>query len=218
MVCRKWDINAITGCYLSTNFLISDGRGDTMHCTAKAKTAHTFVTKLKEGNIYTINQFVVRPNTEEYRITKKSAYIIEFHSGITIRRSLVKSDGFVRHPFGLIAFDDLQVTDNKYLIDVGYITNVGRSIQQKSGSRTLDFYLTNGSEIQESMEIIPAKNSEARDGTSENLLIWPVTARMRTRKGWNYASCGSDKSRWVRQEGKENFGVTHAISRLIILW
>ncbi|KAL6549480.1 hypothetical protein OROHE_008597 [Orobanche hederae] len=283
MVCRKWDINTITGRYLSTDFLISDGRGNTMHCTAKPKTAHTFVTKLKEGNIYTINQFAVIPNTEEYRIMKKSAYIIEFHGGTTVRKSLVKSDGFVRHPFDLIAFDDLQVTDNKHLIDVvGFITNVGRSIKQKSGSRTLDFHLTNrrgqsvrvtlwGSlgdvlidektrntglhavvltavnpklynnklylssssstiilddgeipalkaKIHESMEIIPAENFEARDGTLENLLIWARNRKnesvtfnchvtiddIRTRKGWNYPSCGSDKCRkgTTRREGK----------------
>ncbi|KAL6511289.1 hypothetical protein OROHE_020513 [Orobanche hederae] len=265
MVCRKWDINAITGRYLSTDFLISDGKGNTMHCTAKAKTAHTFVTKLKEGNIYNINQFTVIPNTEEYRIMKKSAYIIEFHGGTTVRKSLVKSDGFVRHPFDLIAFDDLQVTDNKHLIDVvGFITNVGRNIKQKSGSRTLDFYLTNRrpinkeywpscvtltavnpklynnklylssssstiilddgeipslkAEIHESMEIIPAENFEARDGTLENLLIWARNRKnesvtfnchvtiddIRTRKGWNYPSCGSDKCRkgTTRREGK----------------
>ncbi|KAL6529960.1 hypothetical protein OROMI_028605 [Orobanche minor] len=249
MVCRKWDINAITGRYLSTDFLISDGRGNTMHCTAKAKTTLTFVTKLKEGNIYTINQFAVIPNTEEYRIMKKSAYIIEFHGGTTVRKSLVKSDGFVRHPFDLIAFDDLQVTDNKHLI--------GISIKQKSGSRTLDLYLTNRSlgdvlidkktrntglhvvvltavnpklynnklylssssstiilddgeipalkaEIHESMEIIPAENFEARDGTLENLLIRARNCKNETRKGWNYPSCGSDKCRkgTTRREGK----------------
>ncbi|KAL6552733.1 hypothetical protein OROHE_008097 [Orobanche hederae] len=190
MVCRKWDTNVITGRYLSTDFLISDGRGNIMHCTAKAKTAHTSVTKLKEGNIYTINQFAIIPNTEEYRIMKKSAYIIEFHGGITVRKSLVKSDGFVRHPFDLITFDDLQVTDNKHLIG----------------------------EIQESMEIIPAENFEARDGTLENLLIWAHNRKnesvtfnchvtiddIRTRKGWNYPSCGSDKCRkgTTRREGK----------------
>ncbi|KAL6545053.1 hypothetical protein OROHE_009960 [Orobanche hederae] len=277
-------INATTGHYLSTNFFISDGGGNTMHCTAKAKTAHTFVTKLKEGNIYTINQFAVIPNTEEYRIMKKSAYIIEFHGGTTVRKSLVKSDRSVRHPFNLIAFDDLQVTDNKHLIDVvGFITNVGRSIQQKSGSRTLDFYLTNrrgqsvrvtlwrslGDVLIENktrntglhavvltavnpkvynnklylssssstiivddgeipalkafksetiMEIILAENFEARDGKLENLLIWACNNKnesvtfnyhvtiddIRTRKGWNYPSCGSDKriKGTIRREGK----------------
>ncbi|KAL6518746.1 hypothetical protein OROHE_017499 [Orobanche hederae] len=256
MVCRKWDINAITGRYLSTDFLISDGKGNTMHCTAKAKTAHTFVTKLKEGNIYTINQFAVIPNTEEYRIMKKSAYIIEFHGGTTVRKSLVKSDGFVRHPFDLIAFDDLQVTDNKHLIDVvGFITNVGRSIKQKSGSRTLDFYLTNrrsanqlGSpcgeswrctDRQEDKEYWPSCcnfdrcKSKAIQHSSSTIILddgeipalkafksetmeiheiyYSVTFNchvtiddIRTRKGWNYPSCGSDKCRkgTTRREGK----------------
>ncbi|KAL6573204.1 hypothetical protein OROMI_012820 [Orobanche minor] len=72
--------------------------------------------------------------------------MIDFHGGMTVRRSPVKADGFVRHPFDLIDFDDLQVLNNKYLIDVvGYVTNVGRSTKQRTGSKTLDFYLTNQS-------------------------------------------------------------------------
>ena len=43
-------------------------------------------------------------------------YMIEFHGGTTVRKSLSKPDGFVRHPFELIEFDDLEITDNKYLI------------------------------------------------------------------------------------------------------
>ncbi|KAL6572843.1 hypothetical protein OROHE_002319 [Orobanche hederae] len=143
MICRKWDVNAITGRYLITDFLIYDGKGNTMHCTAKSKTSHNFVDRLKVGIIYTINDFVVLPNTQDYRIKNESAYMIEFHGGTTKRRSPVKADGFVRHPFDLIDFDDLQLSNNKYLIDVvGYVRNVGRSTQQRTGSKTLDFYLT----------------------------------------------------------------------------
>ncbi|KAL6501059.1 hypothetical protein OROHE_025256 [Orobanche hederae] len=70
--------------------------------------------------------------------------MIEFYGGTTVRRSSVKVDGFVRHPFDLIDFDDLQVMNNKYLIDVvGYVANVGKSIKQRACSKTLDFYLTN---------------------------------------------------------------------------
>ncbi|KAL6549374.1 hypothetical protein OROHE_008491 [Orobanche hederae] len=144
MVCRKWDVNAVTGRYLSTDFLISDGRGNIMHCTAKSNTAHNFVDKLKEGIIYYINDFTVLSNKEDYRIMKDSAYMIEFDGAASMRRSSVKPDGFVRHPFDLIDFDNLQPTNNKFLIDVvGYVTNVGRSIQQRTGSRTLDFFLAN---------------------------------------------------------------------------
>lgn len=65
---------------------------------------------------------------------------------------------------------------------------------------------------------VPADNSEARDGTLENLLIWArnhkheyVTFNCKvridditTRKGWTYPSCGSDKCRKgiKRKEGK----------------
>ncbi|KAL6553724.1 hypothetical protein OROMI_019397 [Orobanche minor] len=124
MICRKWDVNAVTGHYLSTDFLISDGKGNTIHCSAKSKTSHNFVNRLKEGIIYTINDFAVLPNTADYRIKKEN--------------------GFMRHPFDLVDFDDLHVSNNNYLIDVvRYVTNVGRSTQQRTGSKTLDFYLTN---------------------------------------------------------------------------
>ncbi|KAL6577819.1 hypothetical protein OROMI_010147 [Orobanche minor] len=272
MICRKWDVNAVTGRYLSTDFLISDGKGNTMHCTAKSKTSHNFVDRLKEGIIYNINDFVVLPNTEDYRIKKESAYMIEFHGGTTVRRSPVKADGFVRHPFDLIDFDDLQFSNNKYLIDVvGYVKNVGRSTKQRTGSKTLNFYLTNqrgqsvrvtlwgslgdvliekkikssglhaviltsvnaklynnklylssssSTLILDDAEIPAMKEftSEARAGTLENLLIWArnrnndsVTFNckvkinnIRTRKGWNYPSCGSDKCKKgvTRKEGK----------------
>ncbi|KAL6573205.1 hypothetical protein OROMI_012821 [Orobanche minor] len=61
MICRKLDVNAITGHYLNTDFLISDGKGNTMHCTTKSKTSHNFVDRLKEVIIYSINDFAVLP-------------------------------------------------------------------------------------------------------------------------------------------------------------
>ncbi|KAL6529080.1 hypothetical protein OROHE_014824 [Orobanche hederae] len=242
MICRKWDVNAVTGGYLSTDFVISDGKGNTMHCTAKSKTSHNFVDRLKDGIIYTINDFAVLASTQEYRIKKECAYMIEFHGGTTVRRSPVKAYGFVRHPFDLIDFDDLQVSNNKYLIDVvGYVTNVGRSTQQRTGSKTLDFYLTNqrdklylssssstlilddaeipalkeftseASEIEVGKETLRADHSEHRAGTLENLLICArnrnndsvtfncqvIINNIRTRKGWNYPSCGGDKCKKV---------------------
>ncbi|GKB29480.1 ATP-dependent DNA helicase PIF1-like protein [Tanacetum coccineum] len=55
-----------------------------------------------------------------------------------------KPDGFIRFPFQLVDFDNLEITNNKYLIDAaGYVTNVGRTVQQKTGSKTLDFNLAN---------------------------------------------------------------------------
>ncbi|KAL6501420.1 hypothetical protein OROGR_026553 [Orobanche gracilis] len=182
-----------------------------MHCTAKSNTAHNFVDKLKEGIIYYINDFTVLSNKEDYRIMKDSAYMIEFDGATSMRRSSVKPDGFVRHPFDLIDFDNLQPTNNKFLIDVvGYVTNVGRSIQQRTGSRTLDFSwpikaLQHVVEVNK--EALLANQSEAKAGTLENLLMWARNRKngsatficevkinnIGTRKGWNYPSCGRDK-------------------------
>ena len=81
-----------------------------------SKTTRNFVNRLKEGNIYTINDFAVISNTEEYPIIGNNAYIIQFDGDTTARRSSVKSDGFVRHPFDLLPFDDLQAMNANYLI------------------------------------------------------------------------------------------------------
>ncbi|GJX67769.1 retrovirus-related pol polyprotein from transposon TNT 1-94 [Tanacetum coccineum] len=37
MLCRIWDVSIVTGCYLSTNLVISDARGNIIHCTAKGQ-------------------------------------------------------------------------------------------------------------------------------------------------------------------------------------
>nr|GEY88735.1 hypothetical protein [Tanacetum cinerariifolium] len=62
----------------------------------------------------------------------------------TIRKVYANSVGFVRYTFQLVVFDDIELTNNKYMIDVsGYVTNVRRTTYTKSGSKTLDFYLVN---------------------------------------------------------------------------
>nr|GEW85883.1 hypothetical protein [Tanacetum cinerariifolium] len=59
-----WDGNVVTGRYLSTDFVVSDSRGNMIHCTAKASIAHNFL-RLKEGGIYWIKNFAVLPNKDE---------------------------------------------------------------------------------------------------------------------------------------------------------
>lgn len=67
MICRMWDVNAVSGRYLSTDFVVSDARGKAMHCYARSNIAHNFV-GLKEGGVYSIKNFIVHPNKDEYRI------------------------------------------------------------------------------------------------------------------------------------------------------
>nr|GFC20513.1 hypothetical protein [Tanacetum cinerariifolium] len=81
---------------------------------------------------------------DEFRVIKNATFMLELDRATTIQKVFVKPDGFIRFPFQLVDFDHLETTHNKCLIDAaGYVTNVGRTVQQKTGSKTLDFHLAN---------------------------------------------------------------------------
>ncbi|GKC58315.1 reverse transcriptase domain-containing protein [Tanacetum coccineum] len=221
-----------------------------IHSSAKANVAHNFL-KLKEGSVYSIKNFVVQANKEEYRKFRDHAYMIELDGTASVRKTFVKGSDVA-----------------------GYVINVGRITQQKTGSRTLDFSLANDSgqairvplwgglgdalverktnnvglypvvltamnvklynnklylssgfssqilddpqipalkalraensedEVSLSHAAVHADYSQAKEGTLENLLIWARNRRndvrvkidgIRTRKGWNFPSCGGEK-------------------------
>ncbi|GJV88797.1 reverse transcriptase domain-containing protein [Tanacetum coccineum] len=292
MICCKWDVNAVTSRYLSTNFV-----GNAIHCTAKSNVAHNFL-RLKEGGIYSIKNFVVHRNNEEYRIRKNDGYMIEFDGAASIHKAFVKADDFVRYPFQLVDFDGIEPTDNKYLIDVaGYITNVGRTNHQKTGSRNLDFYLANhrGQSIrvtlwgalgdvliekkakqagmcpivltsadakyynnklylssssstmifndagipavkalitnmptsgEDSKKLsMPVDHSAPREGTLENLLMWARNrkndvriANVRTRKGWNFPSRGSENcKKGATRKLRLELGITDDTTNVVVV-
>ncbi|GJZ06288.1 reverse transcriptase domain-containing protein [Tanacetum coccineum] len=138
-----WDVNSATGRYLSMEFIISDEKANVMHCTTRGNIAHTFL-RLKEGAIYSVKNFTVKPNKDDFRVLRFAHFIVEMDEDTVVRRSFVRPNGFARYPFQLVKFDSLEPTNNKYLIDVvGYVTNVGRTTTTRSGSKTLDFHIAN---------------------------------------------------------------------------
>nr|GEU94767.1 hypothetical protein [Tanacetum cinerariifolium] len=256
MIGRVWDVNAVTGRYLSTDFIVSDSKGNMIHCTAKSSVAHNFL-RLKEGDIYSIKNFVVLPNKDEFRIFRHDMFMIEFDGETTARKVSADPHGFYRYPFHLIEFDQVEPTNNKYFIDIAeYVTNVGRRSYTKTGSKTLEFYLANqrGQSLRVTLwgelgdvlvekktkhagvtgmsrndynkltffmnvyisraapnkASLPIDCSQPREGTLENLLIWArnrktmytatfhckvMIENFKTKKGWNYPSCGYEKCR-----------------------
>ncbi|GJU70583.1 reverse transcriptase domain-containing protein [Tanacetum coccineum] len=110
-----------------------------IHCSAKADVAHNFL-RLKEGSIYSVKKISVKPNKKEYQILKNDAYMLEFDGSTTIRKALVKADGFVRYSFQLQDFDGIESSDNKCcrLCD-----QFGRTNHLKTSSKNLDFHLAN---------------------------------------------------------------------------
>nr|GEU82459.1 hypothetical protein [Tanacetum cinerariifolium] len=170
--------------------------------------AHPYRTLYKHGFRHVRRE--VQSNKEEYRIFRDHTYVIELDGATSVSKASVKSGGFVRYPFQLISLGSIVLTDKKYLIDVtGYVTNIGRINHQKSGSRTLDFSLVNGSEDEVSLSqaAVHADYSQAKEGTLENLLIWAQDRKndsstfkcrvtindIRLRKGWNFPGCGGEK-------------------------
>ncbi|GKA45852.1 54S ribosomal protein L19, mitochondrial [Tanacetum coccineum] len=77
-------------------------------------------------------------------VFRHDMFMLEFDGSTTIRKVSANGVGFVRYTFQLVDFDDIELTNNKYMIDVSsYVTNVRRTSHTKSGSKTLDFYLAN---------------------------------------------------------------------------
>ncbi|KAK9050299.1 hypothetical protein SSX86_007279 [Deinandra increscens subsp. villosa] len=144
MVCRRWDCNSVTGRYMSTDYIFSDNDGHCIHATARSNIAHYFVDKLVEGGVYVLKNFSVQTNRSEYRILKDSRFMIELQGSTVVRKVPGVHEGFVRYPFSLVELEDLQVTGNKYFVDViGYVLSVGSIIKQASGRETLEFQLHN---------------------------------------------------------------------------
>ncbi|GKA44691.1 DNA helicase PIF1, ATP-dependent [Tanacetum coccineum] len=131
------------------------GRGNMIHCTAKLNVAHNFL-RLKEGGIYVVKNFVVLPNKDEFRIFKQDMFMLEFDGETTTRKVSADPHGYLRYPFQLMAFDQIEPANNKYLID----NLCGRELK------------TNNSSIAPTKAVLAVDCSLPKEGTLENLLIW----------------------------------------------
>ncbi|GJT55832.1 reverse transcriptase domain-containing protein [Tanacetum coccineum] len=138
MIFRMWDVNSATGRYLSTDFIVSDEKGNLMHCTTRGNIAHNFL-RLKEGAIYSMKNFTVQPNKDDFRVLRFSHFIVEMDGDTIVCMSTVRPDGFAHYPFQLVEFDSLKPINNKYLITKA----LNRTTTTRSGAKTLDFHLAN---------------------------------------------------------------------------
>ncbi|KAL6507132.1 hypothetical protein OROHE_022031 [Orobanche hederae] len=117
MICRRWDVHNINGRYLSTDFIVSDEKENVMHCTMKSNISHCFNDKVQEGSVVSMRYFTVQKK-DEYRIIKDNTYLIELNGSTSIKKATVNV-GYI----------------------IGYVANVGKSAQPRTGSKSLDFIL-----------------------------------------------------------------------------
>nr|GEW01898.1 zf-CCHC domain-containing protein/DUF4219 domain-containing protein/UBN2 domain-containing protein [Tanacetum cinerariifolium] len=127
MICRMWDVSFATGWYHSTNFIVSDEKGNLMHCTTCGNIAHNFLW-LKDGVIYSVKNFTVQQNKDDFRMLIFAHFIIEMDMDTVVRKSSVRPDGFGRYPFQLVEFDSLKPINNQYLIGKA-LNSKGQSVK-----------------------------------------------------------------------------------------
>ncbi|GJW72188.1 reverse transcriptase domain-containing protein [Tanacetum coccineum] len=177
MVGRMWDVIAVTSRYLSTDFVVSDAKGNMIHCSAKATVAHNFL-RLKVGSIYSVKNFVVKPN-KEYRILKNDTYMLEFDGSATIRKALVKKDGFravhqgytLEWPRGCADREknkaDWRVPNKVYLSSTSSTV-----IYDDAAIPAIKALKKANSVVEQQTSGTPVDHSQPRAGTLENLLMW----------------------------------------------
>nr|GEY18006.1 hypothetical protein [Tanacetum cinerariifolium] len=112
MIGSVWDVNAITGRYLSTDFVVSDSKVSTQFPEAK------------KGGIYNVKNFVVLPNKDEFWIFKPHMFMLEFDGETIARKVSADLHDYLRYPFQLMDFDKIKLANNKYLIDVAWMVTL----------------------------------------------------------------------------------------------
>nr|GFB87732.1 hypothetical protein [Tanacetum cinerariifolium] len=149
-----------------------DVDGDIIHCIAKGTVAHNFL-HLKEGGIYSIKNFALHPNKNDFRIVKHATFMLKFDGSTTIRKTHASDVGFLRYPFQLVAFDRTEPTNNKYMIDKLYLSrSSSTAIYDDENIPCLQELITDGSAVESSRTGVPVEFTQPKEGTLENVLIW----------------------------------------------
>nr|GEV03583.1 hypothetical protein [Tanacetum cinerariifolium] len=202
MICRMWDVSSASGRYLSTDFIVSDEKANLMHCTARGNIAHNFLW-LKEGAIYSVKNFTLHPNKDDFRVLRFVHFLVEMDGDTVVRKSSVRPDGFARYPFPIDRLY-LSSTSSTMIVDDEQIP-------------ILKQFKTDDSGIELAKELLPADSTGAKAGTLENLLMWARNRKydattlhcsvridkIKTKRGWNYPSCGGEKCKKSNLDRKQ---------------
>ncbi|GKC06887.1 hypothetical protein Tco_0998497 [Tanacetum coccineum] len=66
--------------------------------------------KIEEGGVVSMRSITLQKK-DEYRIMKDNAYLIELNGSTSVRKATTNVGCFVRHPFHLMEFEDIQPTE-----------------------------------------------------------------------------------------------------------
>ncbi|GKB62830.1 ATP-dependent DNA helicase PIF1-like protein, partial [Tanacetum coccineum] len=149
--------------------------GNMIHYTAKGNIAHNFL-RLKEGSIYSIRNFAVHPNKDDFRVVKHAAFMLEFDGSTTICKASVSDGGLgdvlikkkIKHARMCAVVFDFNVGQTLNSSIRRAVIN-GRSMSDES----IQLYGVDkkGSVVKASRQLCRL-TSPTQGGTLENVLIW----------------------------------------------
>nr|GEX72976.1 hypothetical protein [Tanacetum cinerariifolium] len=200
MICRMWDVSFTTGRYHSTDFIVSDEKCNLMHCTARGNIAHNFLW-LKDGAIYSVKNFTVQQNKDDFRVFIFAHFIIEMDRDTVVCNSSVRPDGFARYPFQLVEFDSLEPTNNKYLIAMSVKLYNSKPILSIN-FLLLKITLTSGIELAKELLLIALTRHTCFYAATFHCAV--RIDKISTKRGWNYPSCGGEKCRKGNLDRKQD--------------
>nr|GEV56345.1 hypothetical protein [Tanacetum cinerariifolium] len=178
-----WDVNSSTGWYLSTDFIVSYEKGNLMDCTARGNIGHNFL-RVKEGAIYFVKNFTVQPNKDDLCVLRFAHFIVEMDGETVIRRTTTTRSGSKTIDFHL-------ANNRGQSVRVTLWGGLGKMLIEKC-NRHVGLYPV----VLTTLFVKLYNNSTgAKSRTLENLLMWARNWKydIKTKKGWNYPSCGGEK-------------------------
>ncbi|GKA07139.1 DNA helicase PIF1, ATP-dependent [Tanacetum coccineum] len=89
MIGRIWDVNAIIGRYMSTDFVVSDSKGNMIHCSAKSNVAHNFlrIGSERDNTVRKVSVDFRLVDLNQIEVTN-SKYLIDVARGYSLRVTL----------------------------------------------------------------------------------------------------------------------------------
>lgn len=78
--------------------------------------SHYFVSKVEDGNVFSLKNFSVVPNKENFRVRNSDEYVNELESFTVVKKIEVPVGEYTRFPFQLVPLEDIILNDSIYFI------------------------------------------------------------------------------------------------------
>ncbi|KAL8159280.1 hypothetical protein V2J09_000817 [Rumex salicifolius] len=117
------DIIVVVWLFLNLTVFWLFVKGNAIQCSVRSNISHCFVSKLIEGNVYSIKNFSVVPNKDKFLIRDSDPMMIELEGYTVVIKLSCTLDVFDRFPFQLVPLEEIRANDSTYLIGEIYLSS-----------------------------------------------------------------------------------------------